>query len=334
MKIIFYQKKRELFYSVHILFNIIRKKLPDSIEQKVLYFSLQNLSGLKKIQHIFSVSKAESADIHHIVEEISYAALFMEKKRTIITIHDVMPLYKSDGFRKLFFKWVWFKLPIARAGYVTTVSNMTKNEIVKYVGCQPSKIRVIYNCISPNFKPTPKVFNKEKPVILQIGTKPSKNIIRVINALKGISCKLNIVGRLSDEILSLLHQLNIDYTCKQDISEQEIIQQYIDCDMVVFASLFEGFGVPVVEANTIGRPVVTSNCSALPEIAGEGACLVDPLNITSIRTGILRVINDDVYRDNLIEAGRINSIRFDANTITNQYLKLYNEVYHNNNLGR
>jgi glycosyltransferase involved in cell wall biosynthesis len=331
MKIIFFQQKRELYYSVHILFNIIRQHLPESIKSKVLYFSPNGLTTLKKIKNLRSVSTQEESDINHIVEEVNYAALFMSREKTILTIHDVMRFYDSKGLQKFIFLWLWLKLPIARAGVVTAVSHTTRNEILKYVNCPPDKIRVIYNCISPAYRPVAKLFNKEKPVLLQVGVKASKNLNRVIQAIEGISCKLAIVGKPSPATIALLKKHNIDFTWKVDLSAAEMIQQYIDCDVLVFASLYEGFGVPIVEANTVERVVVTSNCSAMAEVAGSAACLVDPLDIASIRAGILKVINEDAYRDQLIEAGRINRKRFDVQTITDQYVQLYEEIYVKNN---
>lgn len=334
MKILYFQQKRELFYSVHILFDIIRKNLPAGVEQKVLFYSHHGLSRLKKIQHILSVSTKEKGDINHIVEEINYAALFMEKKKTILTIHDVMRLYNSHGLKKSLFIWLWLKLPMSRAGTITAVSQTTRNEILKYIHCAPSKIRVIYNCISPGFLPAPSVFKKDKPVLLQMGTKPSKNLNRVIHAIEGINCKLDIVGKPSPEAFHLLQKHKIDFSWKDNLPNSEVIQKYIGCDMVVFASLYEGFGVPIIEANATERAVVTSNCSAMAEVAGNAACLVDPLNISSIRAGIIKVIEDDSYREQLIAAGRLNIERFDAKLIADQYYQLYKEIYTRNNQHR
>ena len=331
MKVLFFQQKREIYYSVHILFDIVRQHLPKSVEQKVLYYSHLGLSRIKKIQHILAVSSEEKGDINHIVEEINYAVFFMKKEKTILTIHDVMRLYNSRGLKKLAFRWLWLRLPIARAGTITAVSNTTRNEILKYVKCSPEKIRVIYNCISPDFVAVPKIFNKQKPILLQVGVKSGKNLVRLIEAIEGITCKLNIIGRPSAEALRLLDRYSIDFTWKDELTRAELLQWYAECDAVVFASLYEGFGVPIVEANAVGRAVVTSNCSAMAEIAGNAACLVDPLDVSSIRAGILKVIDDDDYREKLIAAGRINIARFEASTIADQYMQLYTEVYNRNN---
>jgi glycosyltransferase involved in cell wall biosynthesis len=96
--------------------------------------------------------------------------------------------------------------------------------------------------------------------------------------------------------------------------------------MVVFVSTYEGFGLPIVEANATGRPVITSNICSMPEIAGSAACLVDPSDCSSIRQGILRVMNDDGYRAGLVAMGFDNVKRFRASLIAAQYAELYHDI--------
>jgi glycosyltransferase involved in cell wall biosynthesis len=100
--------------------------------------------------------------------------------------------------------------------------------------------------------------------------------------------------------------------------------------MVVFASTNEGFGMPIIESNAVGRPVVTSNVTSMPEIAGEAACIVDPFKIDSIRHGILKVIEDSTYRQNLIKEGFINILRFKPKKIAHDYTKLYEQIIFQN----
>ena len=321
----FFQNEREPYYSVHTLFKIIRSHLPSFIKQKIIYFSLDGLSKIKKIQNILAVTKAGKCDINHIVDDINYATFFLKKEQTILTIHDVMRLNDSTGIRKTIFIWLWLKLPIASAAMITTVSNTTKNEILKYVNCPSEKIRVIHNCISPAFVPVKKEFNKARPVLLQVGVRHNKNFHRVIMAIEGIPCKLKIIGEPLKEALDLLKKCNIDFEYKSAISEAEVVQHYVECDILVFASLYEGFGLPIIEANTVERVIVASD--VLVEAANDSACFVDPLSIGSIRAGILKVINDDNYRETLIEAGRKNRERFNAPYISKQYAALYQEMY-------
>ncbi len=96
--------------------------------------------------------------------------------------------------------------------------------------------------------------------------------------------------------------------------------------MLVFASTYEGFGLPIVEAQATGRPVVTSDTLSMPEVAGDAACLVDPFNVESIRNGILKVIQDTGYREQLVQNGLKNVERFKPESVAMQYLALYREL--------
>ena len=109
-----------------------------------------------------------------------------------------------------------------------------------------------------------------------------------------------------------------------------MLERYRKCDLVAFASTYEGFGMPILEANTVERPVIAGNVCSMPEVAGDAACLVDPYDVSSIRAGILRVIEDADYRESLMAAGRENRKRFQADVIANQYASLYRELAQNN----
>ena len=101
---------------------------------------------------------------------------------------------------------------------------------------------------------------------------------------------------------------------------------YEEADIVTLMSTLEGFGMPIVEAQAVGRVVVTSNVSSMPEVAGDGACLVDPLDVSAIRAGIRKVIDDDGYREDLVRRGFENVKRFDPERIAQQYLDLYRRI--------
>jgi glycosyltransferase involved in cell wall biosynthesis len=124
-----------------------------------------------------------------------------------------------------------------------------------------------------------------------------------------------------------LKQNNIDFeNITKSIPDEEVVELYKQCDIVSFVSTFEGFGMPIIEANAIGRVVVTSNTSSMPEVAANAAEFVNPLDINSIRIGFFNVINDDAKREQLIQNGFHNIKRFDSQKIANEYFDLYRKI--------
>ncbi|MBL0024750.1 MAG: glycosyltransferase family 4 protein [Saprospiraceae bacterium] len=214
---------------------------------------------------------------------------------------------------------------------ITAISEATKQEIIKYTDCDPDKVKVVPVAISDKYRCVPKDFNHSKPVILNIGMAPNKNLIRLIEAIEGLEVHLCIVGKLNDEYIAKLKSYNIEYSNAFGISDEEMIQKYIDCDLMAFVSTYEGFGMPILEAQATGRVVITSDVSSMPEVAGFGAHFIDPFEVSSIRTGILKVINDATYRDELIDKGFKNIQRYNPDRIAGMYEEIYHEVYRINN---
>lgn len=237
---------------------------------------------------------------------------------------------RLQGVKKKILWFFWYWLPVKRSAIITVISQSTKRELLRYVKCDPEKIRVVYNCVSPEFVPSPREFNHSCPTILQVGTGSNKNLPRVAAALEGIRCRLQVIGKLSAEQKEILVRHRIDYTAASDVSDDELVQYYRSADMVVFASTYEGFGLPIVEANATGRPVVTSNVYSMPEVAGDAACIVDPFDLASIRAGIQHIIQDPVYRDQLVRKGFQNVERFRPQVIASEYAKIYQQLLNGN----
>lgn len=266
------------------------------------------------------------ADIFHITGDVHYIVLALPAKKTILTIHDSVFIRESKGLKRVFFKWIFLKLPVKKCRFVTTISEKSKNEIVHHTGCDPGKIIVIPNPVNEQIYFQEKEFNSANPVLLFIGSTPNKNLDRIIQAISGIPCVLEIVGRIPEEHLSLLKKYEINYRQLTNLSDSEMADRYALSDIILFASLYEGFGLPILEGQKAGRVILTSQIAPMNEVAGEGACLVDPENIESIRTGLKKIISDSNYRSYLIKKGFENTERYDTKKIAGQYLELYKKI--------
>ena len=164
---------------------------------------------------------------------------------------------------------------------------------------------------------------------LQVGTAPNKNIPNLIEALKGIPCLLHIVGKRNEVYEELLRKNKIEFVYESGLTNEEIIDRYEQADIISLVSTYEGFGMPILEAQAVGRAVITSNVYSMPEVAGDSAVIVDPHDIPAIRKGIERIIQDDAFREERIRSGFENIKRFDPDTIADQYYALYKKIAEN-----
>lgn len=328
MKVTHFNRKPRKFgnYSIEGFYAQIREALKDKIEFKVVECPYESNGIFKRLFNAIYAA-VKQGEINHVTGDVNYLNIFFRKKKSIITILDCGLLYDTKGFANKFYKFFWFTLPIKRASYVVAISQATKNEILKFVKCDPDKIIPIYVSVSNKFKRVDKPFNKEKPVILFIGSAPNKNLKRLIKALEGINCKLEIIGKVPQEEIDLMNDSKVDYTISTGLTEDEVIKKYEQCDILSLVSTYEGFGIPIVEANIVGRPVITSNCYSMPEVAGDAALIVNPYNIDEIRNGIIKIISNDNYRNTLIKNGYENANRFTLDKTSNAYFNLYKRLY-------
>ena len=209
---------------------------------------------------------------------------------------------------------------------VTAISEKTKNEIIAYTNCDPNKIIVIPNPVNEGIVYIPKSFNQEKPTLLFVGTKSNKNLSRTIEAIKGLSIHLHIVGRLSDSTIFILIENNLNFTHQFDLSTEELVQAYQQCDIVLFPSLYEGFGLPVLEGFKAGRPVITSDIEPMKTLSENAAVLVNPLDVSSIRQGIITLCNNPDLRMSNVERGLMIAKKYAPTEITKQYEKVWREL--------
>lgn len=324
LKIVFFYRKKRTFgnFSIEKVFDLIQSHLPSQI-QPIRYSVSHESSGFWKRLFITWEAFRNQGDINHVTGDIHFITFLLQKRKTVLTIHDVRFMDHPNPIARWLLKWFWIILPVCRSQIVTVVSEATKQELLKYVQCKPDKIKVIYNPIDSSFQPLLKPFNKERPTILQLGTAPNKNIERLLEALKGIPCHLEIVGKLKPSLKTKLGEYGISYTNSWELSNEEIREKYKTCDIVTLISTYEGFGLPIIEANASGRAVITGNIISMPEVAGNAAHLVDPYDVEDMRIGIMKVIKDDAYRGQLLANGFENAKRFAVEKIVEDYSSIY-----------
>jgi glycosyltransferase involved in cell wall biosynthesis len=305
----FFRKKRLHAFSIESLFNNVQAQVAETTHFKASKVEVPSIRNV--FQNIFSSRKHQSA-INHITGDIHYVSLGLKKSKT--------------NLKYWLFKFFWYQLPMWRANTITVISEKTKRELIALTGVHADKVKVVPNFVDPRFEFTPKAFNSQKPRILQIGTKENKNIHNLAKALKGINCELHIVGSIDVQTQLVLQENKIDFKTHTNLSFDELKQQYELSDMVVFASTYEGFGLPILEACSVGRPLVTSRISPMDEIADDAACKVNPYNVFDIRRGILKVIENEAYRDQLINNGWKMRYQYSIANVTNKYTELYEEI--------
>ncbi len=313
-------------YSIERLYKDVRDNIPCDIQIKSCINRYFSLGVLRRVYDMI-LARCHQSNINHVTGDVHYLTYLLNKQQTILTIHDCEFLERSRGLKRFLLWLFWFWLPEKRVSSIVVVSKETKARLQKFIPCDARKIKVIHNPVSAMFQPMPKVFNHKKPRLLQIGTKANKNIERLAEALTGLSIELVVVGKLSLQQSALLNKHKVQYENLVGLSNQELLEEYHRCDLLVFASTYEGFGMPIVEAQAVGRPVVTSNVSSMPEIAAKAACYIDPFDTQSIRGGITKVIEDAQYRNELIELGWKNVGRFRAEKVAEEYASLYRMVY-------
>lgn len=328
------------------IIHISRKPLPGqySIENVFLTLSSQlEVEGYKVVRYLSPLySKGvlrrlinclhvliNQGGTCHIVGDVTYLALLMKRGRLIITIHDLHIFERRSGFSKLLLGLFWYQIPVARAKYITVISQATKEKLIKFFRVIPSKVIVIPNPVSGAFYfkgrfPSPlknRIIN-----VLQVGTKQNKNLSRVLRALANLSAKfdirLTIIGEvLEHEIYEFRDAYQIVTRC--NLCQEDIVRCYQEADVLLFVSTYEGFGMPIIEAQAVGTPVIASNIQPLVSVAGDGAVLVDPYNVSEISSAVEKILKSPELGIGIVKKGLNNVKKYQQDSIARQYAALY-----------
>ncbi len=318
-----FRKPAPQFNSIENVFNAIIPYIQNEFEVRKIYIPFRTSGPLSMQKNLHFLRGRETRGIVHITGHENYLVNAVNGK-SILTLHDIGSTGPGRSLRDRFIRKNWFKDPIQRADRVTVISHFSLSEITSGFSVQAGKISVIPNPVDDRILFSPGKFNSEKPTILF--TKANKNLERTIEALSGVVCSLIILGELTSDQSRLLSHAGIDFVNKFNLPYDEVAQLYKISDLLLFPSLYEGFGLPILEAQATGRVVITSNRGVMPSTAGKGAFFVDPDDPASIREAIIRVKDDSNLRDSLITSGLENVKKYRASLIAEQYLHLYHNL--------
>ena len=263
--------------------------------------------------------------------------------KKVLTVHDLsfVKFPELFTFAKRLYKRLMTPLSLKRADRIIAVSQNTKNDIVAIYGVAPEKITVVHNGVGNNFVPVKdeaslkcakNKYGLPDRYVLCVGTiEPRKNIIRLIKAYEKIMARqpLVIVGKpgwLSEPIIKGIRSSD-RVIWLDNVETHDLPAIYSLASLFVYPSLYEGFGLPVLEAMACGTPVITSDLSSLPEVAGDAALLVDPNSVDEIALAIKRLLEDQGLRKDLISKGCLQAKKYSWEKCARETTKVYESCF-------
>lgn len=271
-------------------------------------------------------------DVFHQTNFDTYCLKPLKNKPMVTTYHDINFLTEMNYNERMI---KLQKKSLERADRVIAISNNTKNDLLKYFDIDPDKITVIYHGID-NTHISPELSEPiyDKPYILYVGMRHAfKNFTRFVKAFGMIANKypdIDVVCTripFSNEELDLFNKLGIKNRMHYCIADEITLNRlYKGALFFVFPSIYEGFGMPILEAMVNGCPVVLAKSSCFPEIAGDAALYFDPLDEESIKSAIVRMIDSESLRENYRKMGLEHVKLFSWDICANKHYQLYKSL--------
>lgn len=263
--------------------------------------------------------------------------------KAVVTIHDLIfmryPKLYSYTDRKIHYKK--FLHAVHRADQVIAISEQTKKDVVTFLKVKPSKIKVIYQgchhffktALPENFKEeVRKKFNLPNQYILNVGTiETRKNLLLAVKAVKDIDTVLVVVGGETpyyNEVKEYIDTENIQdkIVFLSDVALKELVAVYQMASIFVYPSIFEGFGIPIIEALYSKIPVITSQGGCFPEAGGPNSLYIDPTDEHELKDKIVAVLNNADVRNSMIEKGHEFVQKFNDDVIAKEMMQVYRDL--------
>lgn len=285
------------------------------------------INGLGPLWHTKVINDVKKRNIDIFFAPSSYIipAMLPKEIKSIITVHDLVAFMFPQKHNKkaVILEKMFLKKALAKVTKVLTVSENTKKDLITLFNYEQTKIDTVYCSASDYFRPAkePEETNLPKKFFLAVGTiEPRKNYKKLIQAFSQIAkddpnYHLMIVGQNGWDYKEVYAEIKNNYLRKNVHilgyqSPKNLLTLYHLARALVFPSLYEGFGIPPLEAMKAGCPVICSNVASLPEVVGSSAILVDPKNEVEIYNAMLKIINEPEIRHVLKEQGLIQAQKF------------------------
>jgi glycosyltransferase involved in cell wall biosynthesis len=266
--------------------------------------------------------------------------------KSVFTLHDLIFLFHPETHKPLNRWFLTLMMPrfLRAADAVIAVSECTKRDAIRFYGIPEEKITVIHEGVNPRFRPaSPEAiaavrarYGLPEHFILYVGTiEPRKNLTALLEAFHHLlathDLRLVIVGKkgwLYEGFFRRLRELGLEdrVIFTGYVPDEDLPAIYSAADLFVFPSLYEGFGLPVLEAMACGVPVICSNTSSLPEVAGDAALLVDPTDVRALAGAMERALTDEGKWREMRERGLQQAARFSWDEAAAMSLKVYQDV--------
>ncbi len=277
----------------------------------------------------------------------------VRKARTVLTIHDLSFLRHPECSSPALLEYLMSAVPrsVARADLILADSQSTQHDLIELMGMDPARIRVVYPAVDDTFARSNQAgvaavrarHDIGGPYILSLGTlQPRKNYVRLIEAFRILKDTSDIPHRLVigggpgwlyEPIYETIETLGLQDEVRMlgYVDEGDLPALYTGADVFCFPTLYEGFGIPVLEAMACGTPVVASNTSSLPEAAGDAALLMSPTDTEAMAEALGRVITDTDLREHLIQSGLVQCQRFSWSDSARDLHMAYMDLLHGGN---
>jgi glycosyltransferase involved in cell wall biosynthesis len=328
----------------------IHSRLDNIKLNRIEYPDVSKVTGVNRVVEYLAYpfivrKKVIENNVKHVTrQDLAFLLELIDLKKTIVTCHDIIPIAYYNTRNPI---WKLNAKGLRKAEKIITVSQFSKEDISKYIKYPEEQIEIIPPAVDHhlyypdrNKKCLSKYgIGEDEKVILYVGAEePRKNVQFLINSFSKLKNRIpqvkllkvgtpNYIG-VREKLLKQIAAMNLqkDVIFVGYLSEKELAEIYNAVDLFVFPSLYEGFGIPPLEAMACGTPVITSNTSSLPEVVGNAAIQADPYNVERFVEKMYEVLTNEDLKEEMTRKGLERSRLFSWDNSAKKTLKVYKEL--------